>query len=71
MALKVDPNYAADFPKRFYENPAAASRTRLRKAWYKLTHRDMGPVSRVTLGKLVPVGATDVAGPGARPSITR
>jgi catalase-peroxidase len=41
MALRMDPAYEA-ISRRFYENPdefAAA----FAKAWYKLTHRDMGP----------------------------
>lgn len=44
MALKLDPIYGP-ISKRFHENPdqfAAA----FAKAWYKLTHRDMGPTSR-------------------------
>src|SRR5439155_17176514 len=51
LALKVDPAYEK-ISRRFYEHPdefAAA----FAKAWFKLTHRDMGPVSRY-LGKLVP-----------------
>ena len=51
MALKVDPNYAA-ISRRFYENPQQLADA-FAKAWYKLTHRDMGPVSRY-LGPLVP-----------------
>ena len=44
MALRMDPIYGP-ISKRFHENPdqfAAA----FAKAWYKLTHRDMGPISR-------------------------
>lgn len=45
LALKEDPVYGP-ISKRFYENPqdfaAAFSR-----AWYKLTHRDMGPIERM------------------------
>jgi len=51
LALKRDPAYAK-ISKRFHENPdqfAAA----FAKAWYKLTHRDMGPVSKC-LGPEVP-----------------
>ena len=51
MALKVDPNYAA-ISRRFYENPQQFADA-FAKAWYKLTHRDMGPASRY-LGPLVP-----------------
>jgi len=51
IALKEDPIYR-EISKRFLENPdqfAAA----FSKAWYKLTHRDMGPVARY-LGPEVP-----------------
>jgi len=51
LALKVDPNYAP-ISKRFHENPQAFGEA-FAKAWYKLTHRDMGPVSRY-LGPHVP-----------------
>ncbi|MBX9669235.1 MAG: catalase/peroxidase HPI [Candidatus Obscuribacterales bacterium] len=44
IALKTDPAYAA-ISKRYHENPEAF-REAFAKAWYKLTHRDMGPVSR-------------------------
>ncbi len=50
IALKVDPIYAP-ISKRFHENPEEL-RIAFSKAWYKLTHRDMGPVSRC-LGPLV------------------
>jgi catalase-peroxidase len=51
IALKVDPIYAK-ISKRFHENPAVLADT-FSKAWFKLTHRDMGPVTRY-LGPLVP-----------------
>jgi len=45
LALKVDPIYGP-ISKRFYENPEEF-RLAFAKAWYKLTHRDMGPHSRL------------------------
>jgi catalase-peroxidase len=51
LALKMDPIYG-EISKRFFENPKEFE-TAFAKAWYKLTHRDMGPVSRC-LGPLVP-----------------
>ena len=51
IALKTDPVYAK-ISKRFYENPDEFEAA-FAKAWYKLTHRDMGPTSRY-LGPLVP-----------------
>ncbi len=51
MALKMDPIYAP-ISKRFHENPDQFADT-FARAWYKLTHRDMGPRSRY-LGPLVP-----------------
>lgn len=51
MALKLDPIYAP-ISKRFHENPAEFADA-FAKAWFKLTHRDMGPLSRY-LGKDVP-----------------
>jgi catalase-peroxidase len=44
LALKVDPIYAP-IAKRFHENPDELSQA-FAKAWYKLLHRDMGPVAR-------------------------
>jgi catalase-peroxidase len=51
MALKVDPIYGK-ISKRFFENPKEFEEA-FAKAWYKLTHRDLGPVSRC-LGSQVP-----------------
>jgi catalase-peroxidase len=51
IALRVDPAYGP-ISKRFYENPAAFADA-FARAWFKLTHRDMGPISRY-LGPLVP-----------------
>jgi catalase-peroxidase len=51
LALKTDPSYAK-VSKRFHEHPQEFADT-FAKAWFKLTHRDMGPVSRY-LGPLVP-----------------
>jgi catalase-peroxidase len=51
LALRMDPNYAP-IAKRFLENPQQLADA-FAKAWYKLTHRDMGPRSRY-LGPLVP-----------------
>jgi catalase-peroxidase len=51
LSLKMDANYAT-IAKRFHKNPAEFADA-FARAWYKLTHRDMGPVSRL-LGPLVP-----------------
>ncbi len=51
MALKLDPIYGP-ISKRFHENPKEFE-IAFAKAWYKLTHRDMGPYSRC-LGPEVP-----------------
>jgi catalase-peroxidase len=51
LALKMDPIYAP-IAKRFYDQPQEFADA-FAKAWFKLTHRDMGPVSRY-LGPLVP-----------------
>ncbi|MFM7052957.1 MAG: catalase/peroxidase [Planctomycetota bacterium] len=52
LALKLDPKYAV-ISKRFHEHPdefAAA----FAQAWYKLTHRDMGPVTRLLGPEVAP-----------------
>jgi catalase-peroxidase len=51
LSLKVDPIYGP-ISKRFHENPQEFADA-FAKAWYKLTHRDMGPISRY-LGPEVP-----------------
>jgi catalase-peroxidase len=51
IALKLDPIYAP-ISKRFHENPEELADA-FARAWYKLIHRDMGPVSRL-LGPWVP-----------------
>ncbi|MHB1820458.1 MAG: peroxidase family protein, partial [Streptosporangiaceae bacterium] len=51
LALRMDPVYEP-ISRRFYENPQEFADA-FARAWFKLTHRDMGPVSRY-LGPLVP-----------------
>ncbi|MBK0384272.1 catalase/peroxidase HPI [Pedobacter sp. SD-b] len=51
LALKADPIYEP-ISRRFYENPEDFAKA-FAKAWYKLTHRDMGPIERY-LGPEVP-----------------
>jgi catalase-peroxidase len=51
LALRMDPIYEP-IARRFYENPAELELA-FAKAWYKLLHRDMGPISRF-LGPWVP-----------------
>ncbi|WP_274629886.1 catalase/peroxidase HPI [Arvimicrobium flavum] len=51
IALRVDPAYEK-ISRRFFENPDEFADA-FARAWYKLTHRDMGPVARY-LGPLVP-----------------
>ncbi|MFC8954242.1 catalase/peroxidase HPI [Streptomyces sp. NPDC057101] len=51
LALKLDPVYGP-IAKRFHENPDQLAEA-FAKAWYKLLHRDMGPLSRY-LGPWIP-----------------
>ncbi|HKN00645.1 MAG TPA: catalase/peroxidase HPI [Candidatus Binataceae bacterium] len=51
LSLRFDPAYEK-ISRRFYEHPQEFADA-FARAWYKLTHRDMGPVSRY-LGPLVP-----------------
>jgi len=54
LSLRIDPAYEK-ISRRFLEHPEEFAEA-FSKAWFKLTHRDMGPVSRY-LGHLVPKGA--------------
>ena len=51
LSLRLDPAYEK-ISRRFYEHPDQFADA-FAKAWYKLTHRDMGPIARY-LGPLVP-----------------
>ncbi len=51
LALRVDPAYEK-ISRRFYENPDQFADA-FARAWFKLTHRDMGPIARY-LGTEVP-----------------
>jgi catalase-peroxidase len=51
LALRIDPSYEK-ISRRFHENPAEFADA-FSRAWFKLTHRDMGPLARY-LGPLVP-----------------
>ena len=53
MAMRMDPGYEP-IARRFLENPDQLADA-FAKAWFKLTHRDMGPKARY-LGKEVPAG---------------
>src|SRR6516165_4966596 len=51
LSLRFDPAYEK-ISRRFYENPDQLADA-FARAWFKLTHRDMGPIARY-LGPLVP-----------------
>lgn len=51
LALRFDPSYEK-ISRRFYENPSEFADA-FARAWFKLTHRDMGPIARY-LGSEVP-----------------
>jgi catalase-peroxidase len=67
MALKIDPDYLK-ISQRFYEDPAYFEKI-FARAWFKLTHRDMGPkeayigpdapVEALLWQDPIPAGATD------------
>ncbi|MCA8990262.1 MAG: catalase-peroxidase, partial [Planctomycetaceae bacterium] len=52
LALRMDPAYEK-ISRHFHDNPGAFSDA-FAKAWYKLTHRDMGPVSRLLGPEVAP-----------------
>ena len=52
LALRLDPIYAP-ISKRFHENPEQLADA-FGRAWYKLTHRDMGPVVRLLGPEVAP-----------------
>jgi catalase-peroxidase len=70
LALRFDPAYEK-ISRRFHEHPDQFADA-FARAWFKLTHRDMGPIVRY-LGPLVPKEDADLAGPdpGRRPSAGR
>ena len=51
LSLRFDPEYGK-ISRRFYENPDQFAKA-FAEAWYKLTHRDMGPINRL-VGPEVP-----------------
>ena len=63
LSLRIDPVYAP-ISRRFLEHPDELADA-FARAWFKLTHRDMGPIARY-LGPAGPGRAADLAGPGAR-----
>ncbi len=70
LTLRFDPEFGK-ISRRFYEDPQAFADA-FARAWFKLTHRDMGPRARY-LGPEVPAGRTHLAGPhpGRRPEADR
>ena len=61
MAMKIDPVYNA-ICQKFMADPGYFNDT-FARAWFKLTHRDMGPKARY-IGPDVPDRRPDLAGPG-------
>ncbi len=61
LALRFDPVYEP-ISRRFHENPDELADA-FARAWFKLTHRDMGPIERY-LGPEVPSEDAALAGPG-------
>ena len=70
LSLRFDPVYEK-ISRRFIENPDQFADA-FARAWFKLTHRDVGPIARY-LGPLVPKETLILAGPdsGARSSAGR
>ena len=68
LALRFDPAYEK-ISRRFLENPDQFADA-FARAWFKLTHRDMGPRARY-LGPGGSRGRTHLAGPDPRGRITR
>ena len=64
MALKRDPDYRRI--SELFLNDQAALDDAFARAWFKLTHRDMGPKIRY-LGPDVPERGADLAGPRSPP----
>ena len=67
LALRVDPAYEK-ISRRFLENPDQFADA-FARAWFKLTHRDMGPRARY-LGPEVPKEELHLAGPDSEGRIT-
>ena len=65
LSLRADPVYR-DISRRFYENPDEFARA-FARAWYKLTHRDLGPYER-GLGPWVPAEVQPWQDPVPAPS---
>ena len=63
LALRIDPVYGP-ISRRFLEHPDEFADA-FARAWFKLTHRDMGPVAAVPRPG-GPRRAADLAGPGPR-----
>ena len=60
LALRFDPAYEK-ISRRFLEHPEQFAEA-FARAWFKLTHRDMGPRARY-LGPEVPAEEAQLAGP--------
>ena len=65
----MDPIYGP-ISKRFHENPQRAFADAFARAWFKLTHRDMGPASRY-IGPWVPDEELIWQDPAPQPWIMR